>query len=269
MSEETYTLGYGQSSMDWMTDRTAGGHGAFLLPYLEPGMRFLDCGCGPGTLTAGFAQRVAPGETIGVDRELAQTERVATSAANDGIDNLRFEQGDVYDLPFEDASFDVAFASAVLGSVTDAGRVVREMARVVRPGGVIGLKEFDHGGDMIWPQSPIIERSIEHYHGLRRENGHEPNAGRKLKGYLSENDCNVDYVHAFYDQQTTVEKLEPYLERNNRLFREVLGPQYYERGWSTPEEMEECIAEWRRFARDPAAIYLSAWVEAVGIKRPK
>lgn len=253
--------------MEWMTDRTADGHGAFLLPYLKPGMRFLDCGCGPGTLTIGFAQQVAPGETIGIDREIGQTKPIATAAAGDGIENLKFEQGDVYRLPYPDASFDVAFASAVLGSLTDAQLVVREMVRVVKPGGIVGLKEFDHGGDMIWPQSPVIERSVEHYHRLRAENGHEPNAGRRLKEFLAENVCDVAYVNAFYDQQTTIDKLDPYIERNNRLFREVLGPQYYERGWTTPAEMEECIEEWRSFARNPAAVYLSAWVEAVGIKR--
>jgi len=267
VSDETYTLGCGEGSMDWMTDRTADGHGAFLLPYLKSGMRFLDCGCGPGTLTIGFAQHVAPGETIGIDREIGQTKPIAKAAASDGIENLTFEQGDVYRLPYPDASFDVAFASAVLGSLTDAQLVVGEMVRIVKPGGIVGLKEFDHGGDMIWPQSPTIERSVEHYHRLRAENGHEPNAGRRLKEYLADNDCDVDYVNAFYDQQTTVDKLEPYIERNNRLFREVLGPEYYDRGWTTPAEMEECIEEWRHFARNPAAIYLSAWVEAVGIKR--
>jgi len=267
MSKETYTLGYGEGSMEWMTGRTADGHGAFLLPYLKPGMRFLDCGCGPGTLTVGYAKYVAPGDTIGIDREIEQTKPMADAAAGDGISNVSFAQGDVYDLPYPDASFDVAFASAVLGSVSNGEQVVREMARVVKPGGIIGLKEFDHGGDVIFPQSPIIERSVEHYHRLRAENGHEPNAGRRLKGYLAANQCRVDYVHAFYDEQTTIDKLDPYIERNNRLFREVLGPQYYERGWTTPAEMEECIEEWRRFARDPAAMYLSAWVEAVGIKQ--
>ena len=124
MSKETYTLGYGEGSMEWMTDRTADGHGAFLLPYLKTGMRFLDCGCGPGTLTIGFAQHVAPGETIGIDREIGQTKPVAAAAASEGIENLKFEQGDVYQLPYSDASFDVAFASAVLGSVSNAEQVV-------------------------------------------------------------------------------------------------------------------------------------------------
>ncbi|MFW2403355.1 MAG: class I SAM-dependent methyltransferase [Gammaproteobacteria bacterium] len=267
MSDENYTLGYGEGSMEWMTSRTAEGHGAFLLPYLRPGMRFLDCGCGPGTLTYGFASRVAPGEAIGIDRESAQSQRVSDMARRAGVTNLTFEQGDVYALPFENESFDVVFASAVLGSLTDADGVVREMARVLKPGGAIGLKEFDHAGDLVWPLTPIIAKSIEHYHAIRAHNGHEPNAGRRLKELMIENGCRVDYVNGYYDQQRTTEELVPYVERNNRLFREVLGPQYYELGWTTPEEMEACIEEWNRFARNPAALYLAAWVEAVGIKQ--
>ncbi|MBT8440847.1 MAG: class I SAM-dependent methyltransferase [Gammaproteobacteria bacterium] len=267
MSDENYTLGYGKGSMEWMTSRTADGHGAFLLPYLKPGMRFLDCGCGPGTLTYGFAGYVAPGEAIGIDRENTQSERIRKLAERECVANLRFEQGDIYALPFEDESFDVVFASAVLGSVTDANGVVREMTRVLRPAGVIGLKEFDHDGDLIWPLTPIIEKSIEHYHAIRAHNGHEPSAGRRLKEFMIDNGCRVDYINAYFDQQTTTEELVPYVERNNQLFREVLGPQYYELDWTTPEEMEECIEEWRRFARNPAAIYLSAWIEAIGIKR--
>jgi ubiquinone/menaquinone biosynthesis C-methylase UbiE len=266
--DENYTLGYGEGSMEWMTSRTADGHGAFLLPYLKPGMRLLDCGCGPGTLTYGFARYVAPGEAIGIDRETTQSDRVSQTADRDGITNLRFEQGDVYGLPFEDETFDVVFASAVLGSVTDAGNVVREMIRVLKPGGIIGLKEFDHDGDLVWPLPPMIKKSIEHYHALRAHNGHGPSAGKRLKEFMVDNGCEVDYVNAYYDQQTTAEELIPYVERNNRLFREVLGPQYFELGWTTPEEMEECIEEWRRFARNPAAIYLAAWIEAVGIKQP-
>jgi len=264
--DETYTLGYGEGSMEWMTSRTAEKHGAFLLPCLKPGMRFLDCGCGPGTLTIGFARRVAPAEAIGIDRETSQADRVAKLARRDRVTNLRFDAGDVYDLPYADESFDVVFASAVLGSVADADLVVGEMVRVLKPGGIIALKEFDHDGDMVWPQSPIIERSIEHYQRLRTENGHEQRAGRRLKEYLATNGCRVDYVNAFYDQQLTVEQLEPYVERNNKLMLEVLAPQYYERGWTTPEAMDECVEEWRRFARDPAAIYLAAWVEALGTK---
>lgn len=264
--DEIYTLDYGEGSMEWMTARTADQHGAFLLPYLRPGMRLLDCGCGPGTLTIGFAQRIAPGEAIGLDRDIAQTEPVARRGRRAGLTKLRFEQGDVYHLPYPDETFDVVFESAVLGSVRDAGRVVREMVRVLKSGGVIALKEFDNDGDMAWPMNPVLKLSIEHYQRLRVENGHEQSAGRRLKEFLVESGCRIDYLRALYDEKTTREQLVAYVDRNEKVLRDVLAPQYYARGWTTPEALDESIEEWRRFARDPSAIIMAAWVEAVGFK---
>jgi len=264
---ESYTLGYGEGAMDWMTSRTAESHGAFLLPYLKPGMSFLDCGCGPGTLTRGFAERVAPGQTIGIDREASQFSATAETALHDGVENLTFQTGDIYDLPFADDRFDVVFGSAVLGSVADAGKVVAEMVRVLKPGGWLGLKEFDHGGDIVWPQTPIITRSLELYLRLRAHNGHEPHAGRRLKAFMQTAECTVEYFHALYDQRTGAEQLLPHVERNNRLVSEMLGSQYEDLGWCSPQELEEDARAWIEFANDPAAIHLSSWFEAVGRKK--
>ena len=264
---ESYTLGYGEGAMDWMTSRTAEVHGAFLLPYLKPGMRFLDCGCGPGTLTRGFAEFVAPGEAIGIDMEASQFSATAETAREDGIENLTFRTGDIYHLPFADEHFDVVFGSAVLGSVANAGKLVEEMVRVLKPGGWLGLKEFDHGGDIVWPQTPLIARSIELYHRLRAHNGHEPHAGRRLKEFMHAAGCSIEYVHALYDEKTDAEQLLPHIERNNRLVFEMLSSQYEELGWCSPQELEEDAEAWVEFANDPTAIHLSTWFEAVGRKK--
>ena len=94
--------------------RRTGQVAAFLAPHLRAGMRLLDCGCGPGSITVDLAQAVAPGDTIGIDlredalvqaRALARERRIATVA---------FQAASVYQLPFPDGSFDAAFACAVL-----------------------------------------------------------------------------------------------------------------------------------------------------------
>src|SRR5215471_19140310 len=90
--------------------RTAATSAAFFLPHLRAGMRLLDCGCGPGSITVGLAAEVSPGETIGLDLQEAQLDRARQVAADQSLSNVRFEIGSVYDLPFADASFDVAFA---------------------------------------------------------------------------------------------------------------------------------------------------------------
>ena len=265
--EHDYVLGYGKGAMQWMTSRTAEGHGAFLLPYLKPGMRLLDCGCGPGTLTAGFAASVAPGEAIGIDKEIAQSAPARDLAAREGIDNLRFDAGDIYALPYDDASFDVVFASAVLGNIPEPAAVVAEMSRVLKPGGVLALKEFDHGGDIVWPLNPLLERSIELYHAIRAHNEHTDFVGRSLRGLLHQAGCRMDYVHALYQQQHEEPGgLRSHIDRNNHLVNEMLGPRYIELGWCTAEELQQHEAAWIEFADNPAAIFVSSWFEAVGIK---
>ncbi|MEC7803954.1 MAG: methyltransferase domain-containing protein [Pseudomonadota bacterium] len=263
---ENYILGYGDSALAWMKSRTVDHHGAFLLPYLEPGMSLLDCGCGPGSLTLGFAAKLAPGSVVGIDCEPEQFAAAADYAAEQGMTKLRFESGDIYALPFDDASFDVVFCSAVLGSVHEPRRVVEEMVRVLKCGGIIAMKEFDHAADIIYPQTPVIARSIELYHRLRAHNGHAAQVGRQLKGIIHEAGCTVEYFRAVFDQQTEQEGLRACTERNNDLFFEVLGPQYQALGWCTPKQLEADVAAWREFAEDPAALYMAAWMEAVGRK---
>ena len=69
------------------------------LNLLEPGMRLLDIGCGPGTVTLGLAEAVYPGEVIGSDLELKQTESIASSVEPSKA-NLSFQIADVYQLPY-------------------------------------------------------------------------------------------------------------------------------------------------------------------------
>src|SRR3712207_7201034 len=55
--------------------RTAADAAAFLLPHLRPGMRLLDAGCGPGTITVGLAGAVQPGEVVGIDPDAGRLEQ--------------------------------------------------------------------------------------------------------------------------------------------------------------------------------------------------
>ena len=68
--------------------------------YLRPGMSVLNMGCGPGTITQGLAELVAPGRVVGIDMQPALIERAHALAASRGQTNLRFEVADLYDLPF-------------------------------------------------------------------------------------------------------------------------------------------------------------------------
>jgi SAM-dependent methyltransferase len=64
---EKYIPGYSPNATSFMAHRSLDSHAAFFKPYLQSGMQLLDCGCGPGTITLGFAKAIAPGTVTGID----------------------------------------------------------------------------------------------------------------------------------------------------------------------------------------------------------
>ena len=101
--------------------------------------RFLDAGCGDGALVCAAAAQGA--EAAGVDPDPAMLAAARSCAAERRV-RASFLEGRVERLPFPDASFDVVAAVTVLCFVPDASSAVREMARVLRPGGRLVLGEL-------------------------------------------------------------------------------------------------------------------------------
>jgi ubiquinone/menaquinone biosynthesis C-methylase UbiE len=156
-SREGYSMGYSEEMHQLMAARTAAVASDFLLPHLRPGMRLLDVGCGPGSITLGLAAAVAPGPVVGVDVATVQLERARTLATEQRASNIRFEEGDAYALPFPDDSFDVVNANALLQHLGDPVRALREFRRVLRPGGIAVLSDPDWSTWIIEPATPALD----------------------------------------------------------------------------------------------------------------
>ena len=157
---ETYTHGHAPATVRQHGQRTAEEAAAFLLPELRAGMRLLDVGCGPGSITRGLAERTAPGEVIGLDLSRETLQAARHDADVRGLRNLRYEEGSVYELPFPDGSFDVAYAHQVLQHLRQRDAALREMLRVVRPGGLVAIRDVDWGTVAYWPRDAWIDRFV-------------------------------------------------------------------------------------------------------------
>ena len=166
--------------------RTAANSAAFLTSHLRPGLRLLDIGCGPGSITVDLAALVAPGEVIGVDREPAVLEEARTLAAARGLGNVHFDPADIYALPFEDDSFDVVYAHQVFQHLARPIVGLGEAKRVLRPGGLLAIRDSDYGTMVHAPSEPGLDRWLALYHQVTAANGAEADAGRHLKGWVEE-----------------------------------------------------------------------------------
>lgn len=145
----TYRQGYNPSVTANHATRTAEVEGAFVLPFLKSDFRILDIGCGPGTITAGFAKYVPQGSVTGMDLtdEVLDQAKAHLAKQTPKVSNVEFQKGNVLEgLPFEDGEFDVVFCSQVLIHIPDPVAALREMRRVCKPGtGLVCAREGD------WP----------------------------------------------------------------------------------------------------------------------
>ena len=115
--------------------------GEIFLDWMAParGLRWLDVGCGSGAFTQLVVERSAPASILGIDPSEPQLAFARTRS----LSAARFEHGDAMALPLADASVDVAAAALVLFFMPDPARGVAEMARVVRPGGIVASYGWD------------------------------------------------------------------------------------------------------------------------------
>jgi SAM-dependent methyltransferase len=105
------------------------------LPYAQD--ETLDVACGPGTVAAAFAPRVR--RSVGLDATEAMLHQARELATQRGLRNIAWHQGDVYVLPFAEASFDIVSCRFAFHHLQDPARAFAEMVRVCRPHGRIVL----------------------------------------------------------------------------------------------------------------------------------
>jgi SAM-dependent methyltransferase len=175
---EPYQVRYTDEAKRFLYRRRAATHGAFFLPYLKPGMRLLDCGCGPGSITVDLALIVAPGEVIGIDADPAQLELARAHAQLAGVTNVYFEQADVRQLHYQDKSFDAAFVHGVIEYLPNPVDAFTEIRRVLKDDGVLGSRHSDWGSVLFAPANPIASRFFELFKQFMRASGGEPEFGR-------------------------------------------------------------------------------------------
>ncbi len=264
---ETYTHGHAPAVVRHHAKRTAEEAAAFLLPELQPGMRLLDVGCGPGSITRGLAEIVAPGQVIGLDMSSETLDAARRDAAARGLENLRYEIGSVYELPFPDASFDAAYAHQVFQHLREREVALREMLRVLRPGGLIAVRDVDWGTVAYWPRDPWIDRFIEVHERTWYQNGGEPQMGRQLRALFNgAGIADVRITASVWCYATRGETTEWGQSYADRLVSSPMGDRPVEYGYASREDIQAMASALRAWGSHPDALWAFIHIAALGRK---
>jgi SAM-dependent methyltransferase len=261
-ARDRYMPGYTPRIVSFMTRRSAETHAAFFLPYLRPGMKLLDCGCGPGTITRGLAARVAPGEVVGVDLEPSQLELARRETQ--GVEHVTYVEAGVYQLPFPDAHFDAVFSNALFEHIADPVRAAREIHRVLKPGGVAGLCSPDWDAFIFAPHDPQLEAAGKLFRRVQEAQGGNTIAGRWLGVWLREAGFADVKLTARYECQEDLSVMGDFL--CDRLERAPQQDDVFARGWTNPKELDGLLKAVRTWEKRPDGMFALAWVHAVARK---
>jgi len=247
-----YTHGHAESVLRSHRTRTAENSAAYLLPYLKPGLRLLDVGSGPGTITADLAQLVSPGRVVALEASDDVLAPTRAEVERRGCDNVDYVVGDVHALDLPDDSFDVVHAHQVLQHVADPIQAVRETVRVCRPGGVVAARDGDYGAFTWYPASEDLDRWRLLYMAAARANGGEPEAGRYLLAWAHAAGCeNVEAsasVWCYGDPATRGEWGQMWADR---ITKSAIAEQLVSSDLATRDDLDQISDAWIAWAEDP------------------
>jgi ubiquinone/menaquinone biosynthesis C-methylase UbiE len=263
-SREIYSHGHHDSVLRSHGWRTVANSAAYLLPRLKSADRLLDVGVGPGTITVDFAERLTDGSVVGIDSAPAAVSATLTLAADRGLSNLSVSVGDVYDLEFPDASFDVVHAHQVLQHLSDPIAALRQMRRVCRPGGLVAARDADYAAMVWYPSTVALTRWLELYCQVARANGGEPDAGRRLLSWAhAAGFDNVEASASAWCFATAADVSWWSDTWAERLSQSDFGQQAVEHGITDSAELAQLAEGWRQWGRLPDAWFSVLHAEAL------
>jgi SAM-dependent methyltransferase len=269
-STDTYIHGHSDSVLRSHRWRTAANSAAYLLPHLGDGLRLLDVGCGPGTLSVDLARRLGPtGAAVGVDLSASVIAEATAHAEAAGAGNVTFRAGDFRTLDVPAGSFDVVHAHQVLQHLRDPVGALAAMGHLARPGGIVAARDADYPAFLWTPADPRLERWREIYMAVSDRNGTAGDAGRwLLRWALDAGFTDVAYSTSTWTFATPGDRAWWGGLWAERVVASSLAAQAEEYGVATRGELEEVAGGWRDWAAAPDSTFVAVHGEIIARAGP-
>jgi ubiquinone/menaquinone biosynthesis C-methylase UbiE len=152
-------------------------HGDTLYPA---GSTALEAGCGVGAQTVILAKNSPGARITSIDVSETSLNQAAALAAQEHLSNVTFQVADIFNLPFEAASFDHVFVCFVLEHLKNPGEALARLQSVLKPGGTMTVIEGDHGSAYFHPESPLASQTIQCLIDIQARLGGNSLIGRQL-----------------------------------------------------------------------------------------
>jgi SAM-dependent methyltransferase len=248
------------------SQRSAEIYADFLLPHLSRATHLVDLGCGDGELTLELAAMV--GQVTGVDEDEGEIDLARRAARQRDIGNATFVVGDAYSLDIPGDSADAVLGHSVLEALDRPADALAEMARILKPGGVVGAASVEYGGLVLGgPHEDLTRRLFSIREKLWLVEGADPYLGRRLRGLVI--GAGFENVVASSTQicYGTAESVREFgLGRAADCADEwyVEGAQRH--GLASGEEMATMRDAWLEWSEAPTSYAAFTWCRALGWK---
>jgi ubiquinone/menaquinone biosynthesis C-methylase UbiE len=250
----------------FLAARSVEDYADFLTPSLAPDGHLLDVGCGSGALSLGLATRT--GRVTGVDIDSTDLDEARAHAGRLGITNAEFREGSAYTLDLPDDHVDAVFAHSVLEALERPADALREMVRVLKPGGLMGVASVEYGGFLVaGPQEDLLRRFYDIRERLWLRERVNPYLGRRLRGLLSQAGlADVVATTKYFTFGTDAAVRSYALDRAAECADEWYPPNAVEQGLATADDLRAMAAAWTHWSESPDSYAAFAWCRAIAWK---
>ena len=232
------------------------------------GSMVLEAGCGVGAQTVTLATNSPGAFFVSIDISRQSLEQAKANGEAAGLTNVRFQQADIFNIPFKPESFDHIFVCHVLEHLPSPGKALIGLKALVKAGGSITVIEGDHGSTYFYPDSNDARTAIQCQVRLQRRAGGNANIGRELFPLLQK--AGFDSVRVsprmVYVDSSKPNLVEGFTKNTFTAMIEGVRASALEAGIVDEDTFDKGIRDLYRTAEDDG-VFCYTFFKAVGINK--